>query len=377
MKNIAINATLMTPQAGGIGEYMKQLISGIEKLPYEQQPFIFINQKIKSEYKFKRAANLVSLSLPASPGLRLAVENILWRYLVYRYNLGIFHSPISYIAPGVTIPSIVTIHDLRYFHYPETYTRLRGKYLQKAIPSSLQKARKIIAISEYTKKDIICTFNTDPDKITVIHQGIAKERFNIKIPHLIKEQLKKEYKLPENFILSVGHLEPRKNHKCLLQAMRIFMDTNSYPINLVVTGKENWYFKEIYDRVDELDLKKYVHFTGFVKDSDLPCFYQMAQLVISPSLFEGFGFTPLEAMAAGTPVIVSNCTSHPEICGEAAEYFNPHDPQELSEKIEGLLSDSTKRKTLMQKGYENINRFSWDTCCRRTLNVYQDLLSTL
>jgi len=378
MKRVGINATLLSPTAGGVGEYMKQLVTGFQRWPLDQQPCVFINKQVRREYGFDGIANMLEIpTLKSTPVLRIPYEFIQWRAVLSQHKIRLFHSPISYIPPGVNIPAIVTIHDLRYFHFPETYTWLRGKFLQSSIPRSLQKAVKIIAVSEYTKSDIVRLFNIPPDKVVVIYEGLDFRRFGAAISPQDIVRVRQQYDLPEQYVLAVGHLEPRKNYLRLFEAFRILLDQHNQALKLVVVGQENWFYEKIYQQASRLGLDEFVRFTGFVADADLPCIYHMAGLFVAPSIFEGFGFTPLEAMAAGVPVLASNATSHPEVCGKAALYFNPADPENIAEKMQLGWNDNTLRQKLTALGKENIKRFSWKNCCNQTMDVYQKTLNQL
>jgi glycosyltransferase involved in cell wall biosynthesis len=141
----------------------------------------------------------------------------------------------------------------------------------------------------------------------------------------------------------------------------------------VIVGRENWLFKSFYEKIRQLKLENLVHFTGFVAHEDLPALYQMADVFVLPSLFEGFGFPPLESMAAGTPVVCSNVTSLPEICGDAALLFDPYQVGQIAEKIHELLKNSDLKASLIQNGFQNIKHFSWSQCAQETVNIYKNI----
>jgi len=377
MKNVGINATILSPKAGGVGEYMVQIIKEMQKYPADQRPSVFINKQAINEYNFSATDCITIPTKRTTPLWRIPHEFMQWKHVLSKYSIDLFHSPISYIPPGVNIPSIVTIHDLRYFHYPQTYQWLRGKFLGEIIPFSLKKATKVIAVSEYTRSDIIKLFDIDENKIVVIHEGIDTSRFEIDRSHkdFIKNKIK--YKLPDRYILAVGHLEPRKNFHTLFKAFRLLHNRYKVSLKLVIVGQENWFYEKIYQSVKFLKLDECVHFTGFVDESDLTCIYKMADFFVAPSLFEGFGFTPLEAMASGIPVLASDCTSHPEICGDAALYFDPHDEKDMANKMHKILTNYDLRESLIKAGKKNIQRFSWKKCYEQTRNLYRDTLDKI
>ncbi|RPI02964.1 MAG: glycosyltransferase family 1 protein, partial [Calditrichaeota bacterium] len=271
----------------------------------------------------------------------------------------------------------ITVHDLRRFHFPETYPRLRGLFLDKMIPRSIEQATKIIAVSEFTKQDILKLFGIESEKVQVVHSGIDSHRFSTPASSARKEQIRRQYLLPELYILAVGHLEPRKNYAQLIEAYASMRAQKRISHHLVIVGQENWHYQNLYRRIKQLNLDSHVHFLGFVDFHDLPQIYQMASLFVAPSLFEGFSFTPLEAMAAGIPVAVSNTASHPEVCSDAAAYFDPYDVENMADTLLRLLDDSQFRQRLVHMGKKNILRFTWEKCIDETFKIYEELLNKI
>ncbi|MBN2410434.1 glycosyltransferase family 4 protein [candidate division KSB1 bacterium] len=368
MKRVAINAVVLHERSGGLGQYMNYLIQFFGEKKFEFEPVIYLSKKFyETSGKFKKYNNIKTLDVsPYNPVKRIFREAFVWRKTLRTDHIDLFFSPLSYIPLGVNVPSVMTIHDLGYFHFKEHYTFLRVNFLKKMIRSSAGRAEKIITISDYSKKDIVHTFNLNPDKIAVIYEGINTDFFAIKYSGNEITTIKEKYNLPDKYILSVGHLEPRKNYCRLIEAFHQLKVKYNIEHSLVIVGQENWYFKEIYHKVSELDLNNSVIFTKFVEKEALPAVYQLADLFVTASLFEGFGFTPLESMAAGTPAAVSDCTSLPEITGDAALLFDPYDIDDIAEKLYVLLTNGLLRKKLIGKGFENIKRFQWETCCLET-----------
>ncbi len=375
MKTIAINGIVLTPQSGGILVYVQSLIDQFLAMDLEFDLKLFFSQNFLAQNsQYQSFRQFIGLPIEGdSPYKRIFYETFAWSKLIKKYKLNLFHSPISYLPLGISIPSVVTIHDLRSFHEPEYYNWLRGKYLSYMIRQSAQKTQKIIAISDYTKNDIIETLKVPAEKVVRIYEGFDPERFQIQYSVEQKTQIRDKYQLPEQFILSVGHLEPRKNFIRLIQAFHQLRQESRIPHHLVIVGRENWLFKSFYEKIRELKLEKLVHFTGFVAHEDLPAIYQMADIFVLPTLFEGFGFPPLESMAAGTAVACSNVTSLPEICGDAALLFDPYREEQIAAKIFELLNNPVLKESLIQKGHQNIKRFSWLACARETVNIYKNI----
>ena len=379
MKKIALNALVLNEESGGLGTYLNYLIEYLCSNNFDFEPLVFLsedtyesNKIYNSERIFKEVK--IKSNKPIS---RILQEKYLWPRLISEHKIDLLHSPISYIPLGVNIPSIITIHDLGFFHFPENYTLLRRKFLKKMIAYSVEKAIKTITISEFTKKDVIKTFNTNPDKISVIYEGMDKEKYQKKSNTKKFEIAREKYDLSDKYILSVGHLEPRKNYLRLIKAFEIIKKKNKLSHKLIIIGRENWKFKEIFELINKLGLNEHVVLTRFVSEDDLITIYQNADVFVTASIFEGFGFTPLEAMAAGIPVAASNASSIPEVVGDAANMFDPLDVDDIANKIYEVICIDRLRKELVHKGHKNLKRFDWKECCSQTVQEYENTLKML
>ncbi len=378
MKKVALNALALNPYSGGLGVYLQQLVSFFMREEIELDLQIFLNKRDAANMipQDVRGDSLVNLEIPSrNAPVRIFKEAILWPKLLKQGHFDLFHSPMSYFPFAIPVSAVLTVHDLRSFHLDESYGIVRRTFLNQRIRSSVKTANHIIAISRFTKDGIMDLFNVPSDRISVIHEGIDVERFRMPVDQQKWSAIQQRYGLPDEYILSVGHLEPRKNYITLLQAyLRLKERVKPVP-QLVIVGQKNWDYQPIFQFVSDHGLEKSIVFTHFVETDDLPAIYQKALFFITASLFEGFGFTPLEAMAAGTPVAFSNTTSLPEIVGQAGLGFNPRNPEEIAFKMEMLLTDSHLRQELINKGTENLHRFSWDICCHQTLTLYRQILS--
>ncbi|MBN1561019.1 glycosyltransferase family 4 protein [candidate division KSB1 bacterium] len=380
MKTIGLNALLLSPQAGGIGVYMQNLIDriGLEKHPDWQLKIFVSAEEYKRSPLTYQAKKFVPLSIYSSrPFLRLCKETCRWQEIIRKNAIDLFHSPISYISPGVKIPYLLTVHDLRYAHFPDSYKKIRWQFLQYAIPHSLERAEKIIAVSNFTKNDVISSLGISPEKIVVIHEGIDAKLFSRHYDDAEAEQIRTRYQLPPQYILSVGHLEPRKNYVRLLKAFSILKHKVTALPAMVIVGKKNWRAEQVNKAIRRYRLQKEVLMLDFVDSPSLPFLYQNAVAFIAPSVFEGFGFTPLESMAAGVPVAAANTSSYPEICGDAALYFDPYSPEDMAEKIHQLLADAKLGHDLVQRGLANIQKWTWDACVSTTVKLYEHCLQSI
>jgi glycosyltransferase involved in cell wall biosynthesis len=265
---------------------------------------------------------------------------------------------------------INTIYDIIPYLFPETYTFSTSFRFKCILPITLKISDKIIVISHHTKKDIIKHFKIPEDKIKVIHLAANENYKPLKENEINK--VRKKYNLNYPFILYVGGLEPKKNIPTLLKAL-YKLKKQGIEHKLVITGEKRWKYKSIFETMEKLNLQRDVIFTGYVPDEDLPALYNAADLFVYPSLYEGFGLPPLEAMQCGTPVITSNTSSLPEVVGDAGIMVNPYDVDELANEMYEVLTNDGLRDELSKKGLERAKLFSWKKCAEETLKVYEEV----
>jgi glycosyltransferase involved in cell wall biosynthesis len=378
-RRVALDALVHGPEAGGLGVYIDRLIDYFARNRVDIDLRVFISRR--TFRSFGGGAGRDSLLpvpvSPSNPVQRILAEPLLWPRLLRRYGVELFHSPMSYVPFGVSIPSVVTIHDMRAFHFPESYPVARRAFIRAMMARTLRRAITVFASSEFTKGDITRVFDVDPEKITVIYLGLDREAFARPRDEAEWARTKERLRLPDEYILSIGHLEPRKNYVRLLEAYRLLRERWGTRHALVIVGRENWHFKEIYAAVDRLRLGESVRFTKFVAADELPALYRHASLFVTASLYEGFGLTPLESMAARTPAVVSNRTSLPEVVGDAALLIDPLDAGAMADAMHAALTDEALRRGLIERGERNILRFDWDACCRRVGEEYLKALRSL
>ena len=239
----------------------------------------------------------------------------------------------------------------------------------------VRRARKIISVSKNTKNDLRQLLGTPAEKIEVVWNGVGRE-FTPAVPtELSRRQLEKKFGVSKNYLLYTGVWREHKNILGMLEAVAKLRKKN-WKGELVITGKKNpVYAPDIFAKVKELNLEKTVVFTGLVSDEDLRQLYQNARVFIFPSFYEGFGLPPLEAMSCGIPVVASNSSSIPEICGEKnAEFFDPKNIEEMAAKIQKVWKDESLRKQLVENGLKRVLDFSWRKMAEQTLNIYREVL---
>jgi glycosyltransferase involved in cell wall biosynthesis len=284
-------------------------------------------------------------------------------------NVDILHST-TFCAPQDHYGKlIVTIYDLSFLACPECHTEANRQHCLKGTTDAIAYADHIITISHHGKSELLKYFNIDPEKITVTHLA-AKDIF---APATKEEQERvlTKYQIPQDFILTVGTCEPRKNIRTLVQAYVQLPENvkNDHP--LVIAGGKGWLHSDIDALIASQD-SGHIHRIGYVDELELPALYSAASIFVYPSLYEGFGLPILEAMASGTPVITSNTSSMPEIGGDAAVYFDPADPNQLTTILLELIDDVDLRGELRRKGFVNAKQFSWEKTARETLRIYEE-----
>jgi glycosyltransferase involved in cell wall biosynthesis len=265
---------------------------------------------------------------------------------------------------------VVTVHDLSFLFYPQGFRTLNRSYLRTFTRTSVRRARRVIAVSESTKQDLMRCYGLAEDRVDVVHNGVdASFR---PMPTDQVEAFRAKRGLPERFILHVGTLEPRKNAVRLVEAFARLPQTRP-PLMLI--GGKGWLYDEVFARVEALNLNSEVHFVGYVPAEDLAWWYNAADLFVYPSLYEGFGLPPLEAMACGTPVITSTSSSLPEVVGQAGQLVDPTDIQALAMAMERALADAELREEMQAAGLLQARRFSWRETAEGTANSYRRALS--
>jgi len=283
----------------------------------------------------------------------------------------LFHSTEHLLLPLRRVPTVLTVHDLIYKLYPEYHKRLNYWYLNLAMPLFCRRASGIIAVSEATKADVVEHYEVAPEKVHVVYEAAADHFRPPKVEEIA--QVREKYALPEQFLLHLSTIEPRKNLERLLEALQIAR--RDFPdLHLMLVGSKGWLYEDFFARIERENLGEVVRPLGWVPDAELPAVIAAANLAVQPSLYEGFGLPILEEMASGQVVAASNSSSHPEVGGEAAAYFAPTDVEEMAAVIGRLLRDEGEYRERRRLGLEQAQKFSWERAARETWEVYEKLL---
>lgn len=275
--------------------------------------------------------------------------------------------------------TLLTVHDLSFIRDPNSATPALRRYLGAVVPQSVVQSNHVLADSRATRDDLIELYRTPSDKVTVLYSGVDA-RFSPQVERGEEERVRRRYKLGHQpFILSLGTLQPRKNYSRLISAFARVADVSRWvdgrPVahNLVIVGKQGWLFDSIKADVSRLGIRTRVIFPGYADDDDLPALYRSADLFVFPSLYEGFGLPPLEAMACGTPVVTSDVSSLPEVVGDAGLTVDPTDVYALADAMGRALQDTRLRQQMVEKGLARAAEFTWVRAAHQLRQVYQQL----
>jgi len=390
IKRIGIDARFYGPLGKGLGRYVQELVDNAINIDQDNEYVIFLGRENYDEFTIapELAGRVKKVMAPVKwYGLK---EQILMPFYFWRAKLDLLHVPHFNVPWFLPCPLVVTIHDLILTKFPTQRAstlnpwlyRLKDFAYRQIIASALKKAKKIIAVSQFTKNDIVEQFKINPTKIIVTYEGVAnlaKGNDSLFVKKIDAGVALKKYRIPDNFLLYIGNAYPHKNLEGWLNAFKELH--RDYPdLGLVLVGKPDYFYNRVKARAEELDLyqadsqSSVVIFPGYVPDQELELLYQKARAYIFPSFYEGFGLPPLEAMAKGCPVVSSDRSSLPEILGDAALYFNPDSISSMVEQVKKVLVDDDLRTELINKGRQQVKLYSWWDLAYQTVNLYQVIL---
>ncbi len=360
----------------GLGRYAHDLLSAL--LTQNQA-----NEYI-ALYNSPRGDRQPGAPLDRLPAYRIPLDAKPWRtsvWLAQVFNLGmdrwlprcdLFHATDHLLPRFKHAKTVFTLHDLIFRFYPEYHLPLNRWFLTVAMPHFLRRADAIIAVSECTKRDAVRLYNIAPEKIAVIYEGVNPVLQPVTDSNRLAE-IRARYARQQPFILLVSTIEPRKNISALVDALCV-LRARGFTHRLLIAGRKGWLYQPTFDHVKQTGMSDAVDFLDFVPDDDLAALLSACDAFVFPSLYEGFGLPPLEAMACGAPVICSNTSSLPEVVGDAALLVNPRDPGEIANAIERVLTDHPLRDELRGKGILQAAKFSWERAARETLAVYRRVM---
>lgn len=358
--------------------------SGIGQYTYE------IAKRVHDQDNLEFCGNLFNFlsrndNAEALSGIHMPIQiSTLFPYGIYRRIWNVFPVPygslfqskadlnvfFNYIVPPrIEGKVITTIHDMTYLRFPETMERRNLKRLKNGIQHSVKRSNRILTDSEFSKREIVELLSVPEHKVSVV--SCAPSLTSDVAPFA---DLKQKYKITHPYVLYVGTIEPRKNLSRLVNAFAQLKERENLPHQLVLAGGKGWENEDIYQTVDKMFHNGEVIFTGYVTNAEKNALYQNAELFVFPSLYEGFGIPPLEAMTFGCPVVSSNAASLPEVVGDAAELVDPMNVESLADGMWKVLSDDLYRAELVQKGYKQAKKFNWDGSAKKLMQICREVL---
>ncbi|RMD75570.1 MAG: glycosyltransferase family 1 protein [Chloroflexi bacterium] len=373
--HVVINAHLLAHttsfRRAGVSHYIEQVLLHLAQIDHENTYTIYTT----------RGLNQAALGLPPNfvvkpsrlptinPRIRIPWEQGIAPFLL-RGKVDLYHGCLN-VAPLLSpVPTVITIHDLAFIRFPQTFRTYNRIYLDLATRLSARRASRILAVSEHTKREVAGLLGISPERI-VVTPNATRSHFRPFAADII-DQFRARKGLPARFILYVGTLEPRKNLTTLLEAFAL-VSRRVPAVPLLIGGGKGWMYQPIFARLAQLNLQDRVKFVGYIPEEELPLWYAAATIFVFPSMYEGFGMPPLEAMACGTPVITSNTSSLPEVVGDAGLMVDPAAPAALADAMMQLLTDADLYAALRQRGLERARRFSWAETAAKTLAVYREV----
>jgi glycosyltransferase involved in cell wall biosynthesis len=394
---IGIDARFYGPLGKGLGRYTQKLIENLEKVDLKDQYVIFLR---KENFDLYQPKNPHFSKVLADYPWYSVTEQILMPVKIRRSKVSLMHFPHFNVPIFYKGKFVVTIHDLILLQFPTikatTLSPLMYSIKQAGykfvIRHAVKRAKKVITVSNYTKKELIKYFGLDPDKIVVTYEACDTSH-NSEFPptadqpqagRIQNSEPLKKFGISKSYLLYIGNAYPHKNLEGLLLAFKKLIKEYKLDLQLVLVGKEDYFFRKLKEKVKKLNLPAYgwsaeggkspVVFPGFVSDEGLQVLYRNALLYVFPSFCEGFGLPPLEAQAQGLPVVASNSSSLPEILEDTVEYFNPHKIDEMAKVIAKVVNNEGLRNKLKEKGLEHVKKFSWEKCARETLKAYKSVV---
>ncbi len=361
-------------RGAGINRYISALLAHLPQAAPQLETVAFVG-----EARLRHAPPPgVRLAYPLWPTGRQRAARIAWEQLAQpvalrREGVDLVHG-MAYALPLLgPAPGVVTVHDLSFRLYPGAFNRANRLYLSAITRASVRRARAVIADSANTAHDLTRLLGVPPEKVVAIPLGVDA-RYAPPSPQQVTE-FRRRQGLPDRFILYVGTLEPRKNLPVLVRAYAQLRHADPAAPKLVLAGGAGWRYAPLFGLVEELGLKDSIVFPGYVPQADLPLWYAAAEVLAYPSLYEGFGLPPLEAMACGTPVVTSTASSLPEVVGDAGLMVSPDDPAALAHALHRLLTEADLRAEMRARGLARARQFTWQRTAEATAEVYQRVLT--
>ena len=360
----------LTTQKTGTEHYSASLLEALARLPEAgQRAFVlYVNSADEAEARGK-----LGFVIPSAWQIKAIPFPRLWTHIRLSAEM-VAGRPDVLFVPSHVVPlihprrTIVTIHDLGYLYYPQAHTRGSRLYLHLSTMFSVRAARRVIAISEATSRDLVAKYKVPVHKIKVIYHG-RDPLFQPVSDQAKMHETAARYGISQPYCIHVGTLQPRKNLGLLVDVWDALKQTLQSPPQLLLAGKRGWLYDSLLESITGRGLGDLIKLADYVERDDLPALYSGAVAMTFPSLYEGFGLPPLEAMSCGTPVLASNSSSLPEVVGDVGILLDPHDPTAWADALLRVLGNPELRGEMSRKGLQRAAQFTWERCARETLAV--------
>jgi glycosyltransferase involved in cell wall biosynthesis len=353
----------------GIGTYIRNLLRQLARIDRETE-YVLLCREADLGVAAQLGPNFRSVREP-SPNYSLR-EQIHVPWVLRRERPDVYHAPHYILPAAVPCRSVVTIHDCIHLMFPQYLpNRAAYAYARASMWAAARRSDRILTVSEASKRDILHLFNVRPEKVEVVYNAID-EHFSAEPSAEHVAQVRERYQLDHKFVLYVGNIKPHKNLVRLIESFSQLRRTHD-DLKLLIIGDEISKLPALRRAVHSHKLHKHVRFLGYLKDDTLTVLYRLASVFVFPSLYEGFGLPPLEAMASGTPVVTSNLSSLPEVTGDAAVLVDPYDVDSIVDGMRRVLDDPALAAELRRRGLQRAREFSWERSVEKTLRVYRDV----
>ena len=377
---VAINAQLVSfddsYRNAGISRFIYTLLEGLAALDSGQEYTAFMHPKEAnraSESPLARAAHLRLMGTVGwgadGPLRRIAWEQLALPRMLRTLGIDVFHAPANILPARLPCPSVVTVHDLAFLRYPQFFRPSRRLYQRRFTAHSVARAAQVVAASESAKQDLVELMRVPEERTHVIYPGIAADFQPVGDPETLA-RFRAKHGLPEQYLLYLGTLEPRKNLLTLVEAYARLRGQVADAPPLVLAGAKGWYYQPLFSRARALGLERSVIFPGYVARDEQPLWYAGAELFVFPSLYEGFGLPVVEALACGTPTITSNVSSLPEVAGDVARQIDPRNAEALAHLLREVLANDDARDRMARAGPSWARQFSIARMARAYATVF-------
>jgi len=366
--HVAINAHLLSGQAGyrsaGVHQYIHYLLRHLAEVANDTRITVLLGKGVLPAGVSLNAVR--SRWSTDRPLMRTMWEQLAQPLVLHRIRADLAHGPVLAAPLFTDRPTVITVHDLSFVRFPYLFRPANRLYLTVMARLSARRARRLIAVSAHTASETTRLLNVPRDRIDVVYHGVDPAFRPLPADEV--ETFRRRHGLPDRFVLSVGTLEPRKNHARLVEAFERVRDGRT---RLVLVGGKGWLYDDLFAKVETLGLQDDVTFAGYVPQKDLPLWYNAAEAFAYPSLYEGFGLPVIEAQACGTPVLTSNLPPLTEAAGDAALEVDAYNVNDIATELERLLGDEALQHDLQERGLAHAGQFAWSRTARETLEVYR------